>query len=221
MLNPHVVNAFLGATCLLAAACSAGREPIYLAPQLKDARITTLAVAPILDARRDVFHDVEVVGHVRRTVDAALSEKGYAVVSAELGRAGERYTAGDIAKMSQAELAAAAPKDVRYLMVVSLDGVERDVGELGKTIRVKVSGRLIDADEQREVWRDLAEGDADLSGLLTVLTGPAPDYEAAYDATRTLFSTLPDGHFRGSAATRDESAPPRAPTEGMHPTKER
>jgi hypothetical protein len=143
-----------------------------------------------------------------------LEEKGYTVTAAGLAHQGERYGASDIGRMTNAQMAAAAPSDLRYLMIVSVDRVTRDVGELGRTIAVKLSGRLVDIREQRELWRDTAEGDSDLAGLLTILTGAAPDYEAAYDASRSLFSTLPDGPRGGG---RSEPASTLSPQGGSRP----
>jgi hypothetical protein len=95
-------------------------------------------------------------------------------VPAQLARGGEKLGSDDIARMSTKDLAAAAPSDIRFLLIPSVESIARGVGELGKTIDIKLSGRLVDLSDGRELWRDTAEGDADLSGLLTVLTGPAP-----------------------------------------------
>jgi len=218
--NP--VPILLAAACLLGPGCST-REPSYVSPHLGQLGVTTFAVAPIIDARPDAFHNVDVLAQVRRSVDNALTAKGYAAVPADLKRGGQRLTSGEIAGMSNSELAAAAKGDPRHLLIISVEDVQRDVGELGKTIRVKLGGRLIDLDTHQELWRDIAEGDADLSGLLTVLTGPAPEYEAALDAARTLFSTLPDSPERphaGSKASATEAGTKRE-AEGLRPTQER
>jgi hypothetical protein len=218
-------RAWIAALALVvgAAACSSGRQPSYEARNLATARIETIAVAPVVDARADKFHDVEVLAAGRRAIERALSEKRYSVVPAQLTRRGEKIGADEVARMSEADLAAAAPKDVRYLLIPSVDSIVRDVGELGKTIDIKVSGRLIDLGERRELWRDTAEGDADLSGLLTVLTGPAPDNVAALDAARSLFSTLPEGTERAGYSV--DPAPVVAPLDDtmprMRPAQER
>jgi hypothetical protein len=214
------------ASCLLAAGCATKREPVFAAPQLQTAGIETIAVTPIIDVRADAFRDVEVVGHVRRTVDNVLSEKGYGVMPAGLSHEGERYGASEIGRMTDAQIAAGAPDEVRYVMIVNVDRIEHGAEEEGSTIAVKLTGRLLDVRERRELWRDTAEGDADLGGLLAILTGPAPDYEAAYDATRSLFSTLPDGprRVRAEAAAysgQTESGVGLAPVSGTRPGKER
>ena len=218
------VNIVALALVLGAAACSSGRQPSYEANNLAAVGIEKIAVAPIVDARENKFHDVTVLADVRRAVEGALSEKGYAVVPAQLARGGEKLGSDDIARMSTKDLAAAAPSDIRFLLIPSVESISRGVGELGKTIDIKLSGRLVDLSDGRELWRDTAQGDADLSGLLTVLTGPAPDNEAAFDAARSLFSTLPDGPERHRPVVVGEpsdGAPADEPMPRMRPTQER
>src|SRR5262245_50738389 len=129
---------------LAAAACGAKREPSYEAHDLAEAGIQTIAVAPIVDARENKFRDVAVLADVRKAVEGALSERGYAVVPAQLARGGEKLTSEEIARMNTKELAAAAPKDVRFLLIPSVESITRGVGELGKTVDIKLGGRLVD-----------------------------------------------------------------------------
>jgi hypothetical protein len=99
--------------------------------------------------------------------------------------------------------------------------VQIGVGELGRTTRIKLSGQLVDVAAKRTIWRDTAEGDADLAGLLAVLSGPSSDYEAAYDAARTLFSTLPDrSRHRGAESPSTAPAALEAPIGSMRPSRE-
>jgi hypothetical protein len=224
-ISPKTIAIWLAGACLLAAGCTTGREPVYAAAELQTAPIETIAVTPIIDVRADAFRDVEVVSHVRRTVENTLSQKGYSLTPARLEHEGERYGASEIGRMTDAQIAAAAPADVRYVMLVNVDRLERDVVREGRTVAIKLSARLLDVRTQRELWRDTAEGDADLIGLLAILTGPAPDYEAAYDATRSLFSTLPDGPRRSAreqaASVLQDSEEVRAPVGGTRPGLER
>lgn len=187
---PDVRRCVLPGICAALVACAA-REPVFIAPELATTPIETIALAPIADARADRFSDVEVLSYVRRGVERALSRKGYAVVPISARDDGP-HTAADLAPATDGELAALAPENVRYVLAVEVDQMARGTEDLGETTRTKLAARLLDAESKRVVWRDVAEGDTDLAGLLAVLRGSSSTFESAYEAARLLVSTLPD-----------------------------
>jgi len=152
-----------------------------------------LHLMPIVDVRTDPFDNVAMMQHLRDISVRVLDDKGYTAVPVVLSKDSPAVTSGELARMSDAELAARAPQEARYIVVVYLEDVKTDVDELGETTRVRLGGRLIDVAAAHLLWRDFAYGESDLGGLLTVLSGPATSYEAAYDSVRALFATLPDG----------------------------
>ena len=205
----------VAAVCATALACAAVREPVYIDPQLKEQGIDTIALAPIVDARRDRFHGVEIVDYVRGAVERCAIRKGYHVVSTVAREDGPR-TAADLRPLSDAELAALAPEGVRYVLVVTIDQVHPGTDDLDEASRVKLTGRLIDSGSRREVWRDIAQGDADFEGFLGILLGAPGTLEGAGDAARHLLSTLPDREPK-EAIANGETAPPAAIRGSLRP----
>jgi hypothetical protein len=210
-------------TACLLGACST-RKPVYIAPDIAQIRMPVIRIAPIVDVREHPLQDVQVIIRVRNAVEVALGEKGYLVAPVSFSREDQRVSAGDLAAMDDADLARLAPPDTSHLMVVSLDRLENDVDELGRTSRIKLSGRLIDVAREKAIWRDTTQGDSDLGGLLSVLSGSSPTLEASYDAARSLFATLPDGERRKQSPGRATAAPGEQapiPAGSLRPTQER
>ena len=121
-----------------------------------------------------------------------LEGRGYLVSIEAISSPERQVSAGEIAKMDVRELSGLAPADQRYLMFLYIDLLDRGYDTRGERSRVRVRGRLVDAEAKIELWRDEATAESALTGMLSVLSGPGTDFEALYQAARNLFLTLPD-----------------------------
>jgi len=179
--------------CTTVVGCIPRRDPIYIGPELsaENLQIESIAFMPVIDVRPDPFTYVEISTQTRRVGTRILSRKGYEVIPEVLSTPDRKYTAGELAGMNEEELATLGSPERQTLLFVYVEGLEQGVDERGEGSRVTLSAVLIEKAGGRAIWRDRAVGDSNMTGLLTVLTGPSTEYEAVWAAVRMLFATLP------------------------------
>lgn len=166
------------------------RTPLELDAQLASAGIDKIVVLPVIDARADRFDYVSVGRNVAEASVRFVRDKGYQVSQSEAY--GQRPAGPiDIDTVQAEALAVLAPEDVHAFLLVQIERMDRHVDELGASYSVRLSGLLVDRDAVQVLWRDTASATSNLTGVLTVMSRGSSQYEAAVNAARALFETLP------------------------------
>jgi hypothetical protein len=182
----------MGLGLALVVGCGAKREPVYASPSFAQSDFRMLQLMPIIDTRADPFDAVTAANQFRSASKRVLGGRGYLVSIEAISSPERQVSAGEIAKMNVLQLADLAPADQRYLLFLYIDQLDRGYDTRGERSKVRVRGRLIDAQVKAEIWRDEATAESALVGMLSILSGPGTDYEALFQAARNLFLTLPD-----------------------------
>lgn len=176
--------------CLVGGAGCNARVPLGLDADFASAGVDKILLLPVIDARPERLDYVVISRNVADATVRIMGEKGYLV--SESDAYGQRPTGPiDIDTVEAKGLAALAPEDARCFLVVQVERMDRSVDELGASYSVRLSALLVDRDAVRVLWRDTASASNNLTGMLTVLAHGSSQYEAAVNATRTLFETLP------------------------------
>jgi len=178
---------------LAVASCGPTRLPQYLSADLAEDKIdvTSISLMPVIDLREDQFDNVNIASQARSASKRLLAARGYVVVPDTAATPDRPLSSGELAAMSDAELAELGEAHSPVLLYVYVEKLDREFTDAGEQSRVTVSGVLIDRQTKQPLWRDKAVGQSNMTGLFTVLTGPSTEYEAVYQALRYLFSTIP------------------------------
>lgn len=178
----------LTAVCL--AGCQFEHQPIHLDKGFAEAPAPGIVVLPIMDVRFEKSDRIIIGRNVRDALLRFLEAKNYAPTLVHEAAA---VAPADVNDLSAEELAALAPPGTGVFMLVQVDELEVDTGELGDSYEMHLSGVVVDPLGPAVLWRDRARGSSNLTGLLTVLARGSKRYEASVNACRSLMSTLPDG----------------------------
>lgn len=177
---------FVGAT-----GCNA-RKPLEIDPGLASAGFETIALMPVIDARPtpDRFDYVILSRDVTEATARYLREKGYLVAQPD-SYAQRQPDAIDIDSVQAADLVPLVREDAHHFLIVQIERMDRTVDEAGVLYYVRLSAVLVDRDARRVLWRDVGSASNTLTGVFTVMMHGSGQFEAAYNAARSLYSTLP------------------------------
>ncbi len=163
---------------------------------LIDRDIRNLQLMPVVDIRPDPFDAVNVATQLRSASKRVLERQGYQVSLEPVSTPERPVSAAELRRMDAAQISELAPAGHRYLLVLYVERLDRGYQVTGESSRVRIRGRIVDAEERAEIWHDSASAESALTGILSVLTGPGTKYEALYQAARNLFRSLPDRRKR-------------------------
>ncbi len=179
----------------LTAGCSSTRK-VTVSQALIDRDIRNLQLMPVVDIRPDPFDAVNVATQLRSASKRVLERQGYQVSLEPVSTPERPVSAAELRRMDAAQISELAPAGHRYLLVLYVERLDRGYQVTGESSRVRIRGRIVDAEERAEIWHDSASAESALTGILSVLTGPGTKYEALYQAARNLFRSLPDRRKR-------------------------
>lgn len=179
----------------LTAGCSSTRN-VTVSQALIDRDIRNLQLMPVVDIRPDPFDAVNVATQLRSASKRVLERQGYQVSLEPVSTPERPVSAAELRRMDAAQISELAPAGHRYLLVLYVERLDRGYQVTGESSRVRIRGRIVDAEERAEIWHDSASAESALTGILSVLTGPGTKYEALYQAARNLFRSLPDRRKR-------------------------
>ena len=179
----------------LTAGCSSTRK-VTVSQALIDRDIRNLQLMPVVDIRPDPFDAVNVATQLRSASKRVLERQGYQVSLEPVSTPERPVSAAELRRMDAAQISELAPAGHRYLRVLYVERLDRGYQVTGESSRVRIRGRIVDAEERAEIWHDSASAESALTGILSVLTGPGTKYEALYQAARNLFRSLPDRRKR-------------------------
>ena len=177
------------------AGCSSTRK-VTVSQALIDRDIRNLQLMPVVDIRPDPFDAVNVATQLRSASKRVLERQGYQVSLEPVSTPERPVSAAELRRMDAAQISELAPAGHRYLLVLYVERLDRGYQVTGESSRVRIRGRIVDAEERAEIWHDSASAESALTGILSVLTGPGTKYEALYQAARNLFRSLPDRRKR-------------------------
>ena len=184
-MNRRVFVLWMG-LWVASAACSARREPLYLAPGLEARNIRVVAVAPLVEERAFPETQVPLATYIGHAADQALRAKGYEphVVEAPVVKLDARVldaAASDLPALPE-----------RYGLWIAVELTDTDSSGVGLDTRVRLAGVLVDGSDEI-LWRDRAERESSISGAgFAVISPSVRTYEAVHQAVATLLATLPD-----------------------------
>jgi len=167
------------------------RKPLEIDPSLtSSARFDTITLMPVIDARPDRFDYLPLGRDVSAAAVQFVREKGYLVAQAE-SYAQRPPDSIDIDNVKAADLIALVPAEAHDFLIVQIEKMDRTIDEAGVLYYVRLSAVLVDRDAARVLWRDVASANNTLTGFFTIVTRGSSQFEAAVNASRSLFSTLP------------------------------
>lgn len=179
----------------LTSGCSSTRK-VTVSQALIDRNIRNLQLMPVIDTRPDPFDSVTVATQLRTASRRVLERRGYQVSLEPVSTPKRPVAAAELLRMDDAQISELAPPGHRYLLLLYVERLDRGYEVTGESSRVRIRGRIVDAEQRSEIWRDAASAESALTGILSVLTGPGTRYEALYQAARNLFQSLPDRRKR-------------------------
>lgn len=177
---------------ILTGGCSSTRQRVSVSQALIDRDIRNLQLMPVIDTRPDPFDTVNVATQLRAASKRVLERQGYLVSLEPISTPERPVSAAELVRMDAAQISDLAPPGHRYLLLLYVERLDRGYQVTGESSRVRIRGRIVDAEERAEIWHDSASAESALTGILSVLTGPGTRYEALYQAARNLFRSLPN-----------------------------
>lgn len=170
------------------AGCAGKRVPLQMHPAFD--QISTIALLPIVDARRDRGDSLDLEGDVRRPLEEMLRKKGYTVVSLSSFSDSTDVPGEELPELEPADIAKFGPPDARTLMVVSVNDVFSRYVVMAYTFKAEVEGMVIDKATGDVLWKDkgvVSGGQGGLvSGLVAVAANPVRG------AVTNLVESVPD-----------------------------
>lgn len=176
--------------CAVAGPGCTARAPIQLDQGFASAGVETIVLLPVIDARPDRLDYVVLSRNVADATIRMLRAKGYRISESD-GYLQRPAGPIDIDTAQAKELIPLAPPEARDFLVVQVERMDRSLDELGASYSVRLSGLLVDRDGGRVLWRDSASAASNLTGVFTLMAHGSSQYEAAINASRALFETLP------------------------------
>lgn len=176
--------------CVVAGPGCSVRTPLELDADFAADGVGQILLLPVIDARADRLDYVVLGRNVADATVRMLRAKGYLISESDsyLRRPAAPI---DIDAVDAKALIPLAPLEARDFLVVQVERMDRSIDELGASYSVWLSGVLVDRDAERVLWRDTASAGSNLTGIFTVMAHGSSQYEAAVNASRALFETLP------------------------------
>ncbi len=174
------------------AACVQTTQPIYLDEDFATVRVEPVFLLPVVDGRADKLDFVTTTRNVQTAALDLIEAKGYEVEVVHSFATEVSRRSQDLWAMDGEALSALAPKVAAVFLLLHVDAVETESGDLGPVVRIKLSGTLVERSRGRVLWRDSTSATSSLSGLWVLMSRGSVDYQAAYNVVRVLLSTLPD-----------------------------
>lgn len=166
------------------------RAPLQLDEEFASAGVEKILLLPVIDARPDRLDYVVLSRNVADATARMLRAKGYLIAESDTY---QQRPVGpiDIDTVQAETVVGLAPPEARDFLIVQVERMDRSIDELGASYSVRLSGLLVDRDGGRVLWRDSASAANNLTGVFTVMSHGSSQYEAAINASRALFETLP------------------------------
>lgn len=150
--------------------CAYTRIPLYIEPDFSNRLIDTIALLPMVDARKDKSAaDIDPERYVRKPIEKLLTKKGYSVVMASHLKEGADLTAEEIGEMDEKELATLGPAESGYLFLFYLEDLSTSYVILSKTSKIEASAVLVDKANGQYLWRDKCVESVGQGGLISGL----------------------------------------------------
>ena len=151
-----------------------------------------MILMPVADAREDPYTHGDVRRYVKEMTGDVLGKKGYVVLAHDVIGGGARPPLGGIADMTASELAQLGPDGSRWLLFVSINRIASGYDAGGEELQVFLSGLVVDKADGTVLWQSAGSGRASRrGGFLRLIPPTPPEYNAVYDAVKTLFDYVP------------------------------
>lgn len=180
---------FLVPILLLLSAC-ATRVPILLDEGFKQKQPEAIVLMPVVDARKDPSTEVDMEKDILKPAKAVLEKKGYSVSIAPNFSSAGTITSQQVATMRLPDLVQLSPAEARFLLFLYLENLEYTYAVIYKSVKVGLSGVMVQKEPEKYVWRDKDVKEFSQAGLLSgVMVTQSGAIEAALF---TILSSLPD-----------------------------
>lgn len=181
---------------LVAVATATGCARLGIQPDPDPSEVVTLpdsmVLMPVADARPDPYTHGEVRHYAREAAGKVLTKKGYVIVPHHVLEGAEPPPIAGIREMTGPELAALGPEEAEWLLFVSVTKVSQGYDAGGDAFQIGVTGIVVNREDGSVLWRSAGSGrSSKRGGLLRLLPPTPPEYNAVYDAMRSLFAYIP------------------------------
>lgn len=173
-MNHSKKNAIAGVGMLsflvLLAGCATTRMPILLDPSFSDRQVTTVALLPIVDRRRDRSFSIDLDSQLGARTEKQLRSKGYEVIKVSQTEASsDPYGSERLLDMDAEYIASLGPPEADAVLAIYVDDVLSSYKVLVYEFKIEAIGTLVAKSDQKELWRDKGIGTQGQAGLISGL----------------------------------------------------
>jgi len=146
--------------------------PTYLAPGFTFSDVHRVHLLPILDLRKDKSVKINIQNVIVTQVVKSLNKRGYEVILGgnffqNIPNADQLIHNVDIIDVR--ELVHVDLTDASYLLIISLDDLSTKLGLSGYTVKIEISGVLINKKDGTVLWRDKEVSSEGRRGILSAI----------------------------------------------------
>lgn len=176
----------------LAGCAMTTRMPILLDPSFSDRQVTTIALLPIIDRRRDRSFNIDLDRQLGTRTEKQLQSKGYEVTRvSQMEASSDPYGSERLLDMDTEYIASLGPSEADAVLAIYVDDVLSSYKVLVYEFKIEAIGTLVAKSDQKELWRDKGIGTQGQAGLISGLL-QGMDRSLAMDlCVGGMFAALP------------------------------